>query len=302
MKKRILSTIIAAALAFSASVAIGATANEQNYTADALNSLGLFLGTDKGYELDKSLTRAEGVTLVVRMYGKDAEATANADNYSTPFVDLAGWEKGYVGYAYENKITNGIGATEFAPTAALTDYMFLTFTLRALGYSDNGENAQFTWDNPYALANEVGLVATAEADEEFNRADAVGIFWNALEAKLAGQDVTLAQSLIENGVFTAEDYAKAIDISDDGEVTEIPVETEDTTVETEDTTAETEDTTVETEDTTVETEDATAETEDTTVETEDTTVETEDTTVETEDVDSAFNDFREENELPGDLG
>ena len=143
MKKRIVSLVAAVAVAVGAIVSATAYTPEQNHAADALNSLGLFLGTGNGYELDKSLTRAEGATLIVRMYGKVDEATANADKYDIPFTDLVGWERGYVGYVYENKITMGVSATEFAPTAPLTDYMFLTFTLRALGYTDLGENAQF---------------------------------------------------------------------------------------------------------------------------------------------------------------
>ena len=268
MKKRVVSLFAAAAVAVGAMVSTLAYTDKQEYEADALNSLGLFLGTDKGYELDKSLTRAEGVTLIVRMYGKVDEATANADKYEIPFVDLVGWEKGYVGYAYENNITKGISDNKFAPTSELTDNMFLTFTLRALGYNDLGENSQFTWDNPYELAKTVGLIDSVEADEDFIRGDAVSIFWNALEAELVGKDMTLADSLIAEGVFTADEYAKAIDISDDGKVEETTtiVVPEDTTTEPEDTTTEPEDTTTEPEDTTTEPEDTTTEPEDTTTE------------------------------------
>ena len=263
MKKRIVSLVAAAAVAIGAMVSTMAYTDKQEYEADALNLLGLFLGTDKGYELDKSLTRAEGVTLIVRMYGKVNEATANADKYILPFTDLIGWEKGYVGYSYTNNITKGISATEFAPTAELTDFMFLTFTLRALGYTDLGENAQFVWNNPYELAKSVGLIDEEIADSEFNRGDAVSIFWNALEAELVGKDITLAESLIAEGVFTADAYEKAIDVSDDGKVEE---STATTTPEPEDTTPEPEDTTPEPEDTTPEPEDTTPEPEDTTPE------------------------------------
>ena len=276
MKKRIISLVAVIAVAVSAMISTMAYDDKQNYEADALNSLGLFLGTDKGYELDKSLTRAEGVTLIVRMYGKVDEATANADKYDIPFTDLVGWERGYVGYAYENNITKGISDTQFAPTGELTDYMFLTFTLRALGYTDLGENAQFTWNNPYELAKIAGLIDVAEADADFNRGDAVSIFWNALEAELVDdKGVTLAESLIAEGIFTAEDYAKAIDISDDGKVEDTTTEPEDTSSEPEDTSAEPEDTSAEPEDTSAEPEDTSAEPEDTSAEPEDTSAEPE---------------------------
>ena len=53
-------------------------------TADALNELGLFLGTGNGYALEKSLTRAQGVTLLVRMIGM--EETAAKGVYENKYI------------------------------------------------------------------------------------------------------------------------------------------------------------------------------------------------------------------------
>ena len=39
--------------------------------ADILNQLGLFRGTDNGYQLEKNFTRAEGATMLVRLLGKE---------------------------------------------------------------------------------------------------------------------------------------------------------------------------------------------------------------------------------------
>ena len=50
------------------------TVSETQAMADALNLLGLFRGTDLGYELDRALNRAEALTLVVRMVGAEEEA------------------------------------------------------------------------------------------------------------------------------------------------------------------------------------------------------------------------------------
>ena len=206
MKKRFLILLVVIALltssAFAATVA-------QNNTADAMNELGLFMGTNKGYELDNGLTRAQGTTLLVRMIGKEKEANANANTYVTPFADVDAWAAGYVGYAYRNGITNGVSATAFGSNQSMTDYMFLTLTLRALGYSDNGPDALFTWNNPYALAYDLGLISTAAADAVFTRADAVTVFWNALDVKLNGTEDTLADRLVAQGIFTAEELAAA---------------------------------------------------------------------------------------------
>ena len=48
------------------------------------------------------------------------------------------------------------------------------------------------------------------------------IFWNSLNAKLAGQDITLAEYLISNGVFSADEYENAKKISEYGK-TEISI-------------------------------------------------------------------------------
>lgn len=65
-----------------------ATTTELN-AADALYSLGLFLGTNKGYELNNSLTREQSAMLLVRMLG--ALETAEAGSYTHPFTDVAPW-------------------------------------------------------------------------------------------------------------------------------------------------------------------------------------------------------------------
>ena len=44
--------------------------------AEALKALGLFQGTNKGFELEKTLTREQAITLIVRLLGAEAEAKA----------------------------------------------------------------------------------------------------------------------------------------------------------------------------------------------------------------------------------
>ncbi len=212
MKKRLMAMFLA--LTVLLSVTCVAAYSKEEKTADALNELGFFLGTGTGYELENKLTRVQGVTLLVRMMGK--EAAAEEGMFAIPFTDVDAWAKGYVGYAYTNKITNGMSATTFGSGVELSDYMFLTLVLRALGYFDSGETPAFVWNNPYALAKEVGLIEQAVADNDFTRGDAVLVFWNAMQAKLAGTEKTLAESLIENDIFTAEEFEAAEKIQKDG--------------------------------------------------------------------------------------
>lgn len=55
---------------------ITATAGAANFTncADRLKDVGLFQGTNQGYQLDKAPTRAEASAMLVRLLGKEEEA------------------------------------------------------------------------------------------------------------------------------------------------------------------------------------------------------------------------------------
>lgn len=211
MKKKVLTLLTAGML-----LASGTAVHAENYTehqqriADALYHVELFRGTNNGYQLGRELTRAEGVTLLVRMLGQ--EDAAMNKTYDLPFTDVDDWAIPYVGYAYENGITNGVSDTQFGSQKTMTDYMFITLTLRALGYSDKGEAPQFVWNDPYVLANGVGLIDSAKADDFFTRGDAVEVFWNAL----AENDYAMAKSLRDRGVFTAKELEEAIEISLNG--------------------------------------------------------------------------------------
>ncbi len=222
MKKRAFALIMALVM-FIMSITCFAVSVSDINTADALNELGLFLGTGNGYELENCLTRAQGVTLLVRMLGMEEVAENNV--YNNSFTDIPDWAAGYIGCAFENRLTNGTSETTFSPDETMTDYMFLTLVLRALNYSDKGETPLFGWNDPYALSHELNLIETDEPDTDFTRADAIAVFWNALDVELYGSEVTLAQRLIEQGVFTSKELAEARKIRKDGrkENTGVPV-------------------------------------------------------------------------------
>jgi len=205
MIKRIAALLLAVLLLASTA---GAYTVAQLNTADALNSLSLFLGTNQGYELDSSLTRAQGITLLVRLLG--AEELAGKAAYTAPFTDVPDWAKPQVNYAYANGITKGVSLTAFAPNKPMNDAMFLTLVLRAMGYTE--EKFQFTWDAPHKTAQLVGLTDTAAADASFSRGDAVTVFWNALNSTLAYSSQTMAGKLMDQGLFTESTYKEAVQI------------------------------------------------------------------------------------------
>lgn len=178
---------------------------DRNKTADMLNELGLFKGTDKGYELDKGLTRAEAVTMVVRFLG-DEQAALYGD-YSHPFSDVSDWAKPYVAYAYSKGITKGISDTLFDSNNPVTGAQFLTFMLRVLNYDDSKED--FAWDQPEKLAQKVGLLSTDKI-ENFTRGDMVMICYNALRSQYKNTSVSVSDNLIKKEVFSSETYENVL--------------------------------------------------------------------------------------------
>lgn len=182
------------------------TENALNAT-DSLNKLGLFQGTGQGYELDKSLTRAEAVTMIVRLLGEEKDL--KKENH--PFVDVPEWADKYIGYAYKNDITKGIDLDKFGSNDAVTLQQFLTFVLRVLEYKDPTD---FVWDASESLSLKVGLMTGVDT-ETFLRGDMVEICKNALTSKYKGTELPLYKMLVEKGVFTTNEYKKAFGITTD---------------------------------------------------------------------------------------
>lgn len=216
--KKLLIILMACILLITGTVPLSAYTPAQQRSADALNRLGLFLGAgeDVGYMLDEELTRAQGLTLLIRVLGLEQEALKGG--YVTPFTDVPEWAQPYVGCAYMLGITKGVSEDRFLPDAPLSDAMFLTMILRVLGYRDSGDFSDFVWNNPYEKAVESGLIPVSEAYTEFTRAETVEICWNALNAMIVGSEMTLVQYLIQQDVFTAEAFEEAKIIREYGEL------------------------------------------------------------------------------------
>ncbi len=191
--------------------AASSTLTREEELAEDLKALGLFKGvSETDFALDRAPTRVEALVMLVRVLGRESDALAKGGRH--PFLDVPQWADKYVGYAYENNLTNGISATKFGSSSEASASMYITFVLRALGYSDS--NGDFTWDNPYALARQVGVMNGNPDITKFLRADVVLVSYAALEAEVKGTGKTLAEKLIEAKVFTVEQYEKNYNVSE----------------------------------------------------------------------------------------
>ena len=173
--------------------------------ATDLKSLGLFAGvSDTDFALGRAPTRVEALVMLIRLLGIEREVTSGA--WTHPFTDVPGWADKYVGYAYTAGLTSGESATRFGAGDA-SAAMYLTFVLRALGYTDRGEGAQFAWDDPFALARKTGILPEQTVLSPFWRADVVIVSYAALRATMNDTGEPLSKKLIAGGVFTEERFA-----------------------------------------------------------------------------------------------
>lgn len=206
--KRVLVLCLALVLAFSFVSVSADRLEDANIYAEIMKSLNLFKGTDQGFELERTPTRMEALVTLIRLLGKENEALEGT--WEHPFTDVAEWADKYAGMAYETGLTKGVSETEFGMAQEATAQQFVTFVLRALGYSD-GEEGDFEYANAIDLAKELDIIGENVDTESFLRADMVIISFNALYSFMKGGEKTLAQKLKEDGVFTDEDEKSALE-------------------------------------------------------------------------------------------
>lgn len=169
--------------------------------AQLLYDLGLFRGTENGFELEKPMTRAEAAAMLTRLLGAEQEALRGT--WTHPFADVPQWADPYVGWLYESGLTKGISATTYGAEQNVTCGQYCTFLARAS-----------TDDDSYAW-----LLRYGENEEErcdaagFVRGDAVSLSVRLLEQYYTKYEdtngFTVAQKLINQGVFTAEQLKTA---------------------------------------------------------------------------------------------
>lgn len=169
--------------------------------AQMLYDLGLFRGTEKGFELEKPLTRAEAAAMLTRLLGAEDEVLAG--NWAHPFTDVPSWADNYVGWLYENGLTKGASATMYGAEENVTCGQYCTFLARASTDYD-----YYSWLLRYGEEEEERCDAAG-----FVRGDAVSLSVRLLREtyrKNGDQSgLSIAQTLIDKNIFSAEQWSKA---------------------------------------------------------------------------------------------
>jgi hypothetical protein len=102
--------------------------------ANTLNKIGLFQGTENGYELEKPVTRAEAITMVLRMIGDEKLAASSDGRREFYDVEASHWAFANIGYAAYKGYINGTSETTFEPERGVTGQEFVKMLLSAMGY------------------------------------------------------------------------------------------------------------------------------------------------------------------------
>lgn len=215
--KKLLSLILALAMLVSlALVPASAATSAQQQAAEALHDAGLFNGTGSDadgnpiFALDKDATRAEALTMLVRLIGMEDTARAGYESgeYAHPFTDVADWFAPYAAYAYTTEIAKGVSATKFGSATAATATQYLTFVLRALKYEDGKD---FEWDKAWEKTDELGITYGnfSRVRNTILRGDMAVVSLAALLKSPVGAEVSLISLLVSQEAvdFTVEELA-----------------------------------------------------------------------------------------------
>jgi len=199
MKKNIRKILsLSLALVMALSLTISASAASFTPQAEELKELGLFMGGDNGFELDRTPTRLEASIIIVRMLGKEEEALSGT--YDIPFTDVPDWGEKYIGYLYSNGLAKGADDTIYGCDDTCTSAMFSTFVLRSLGYSD--ANGDFSFNTADTFASALGIYVPFSGD--MLRDDAVASMYSALfTAPKDGSYPTLLEKLMDDGSISS---------------------------------------------------------------------------------------------------
>ena len=194
IRKSLATTALVVVLSFA--LIFSAFAGSFNHLADELSDLGLFRGTELGYELDREPNRGESLVMLVRLLGLEEDALAGG--YEHPFTDVPAWVSPYVAFAYEKGLTTGLTETSFGFNSFCTAQMYVTFVLRALGYDDSA--GDFTYAGAVEFGQSIGIVDGFLAGGKFTRDEMVAISHLALAAAPKDSEYgSLLEKLVSDG-------------------------------------------------------------------------------------------------------
>lgn len=189
-----------------------ASASNAAGNAAILWNMGLFRGTSPTMfqpDLESSLSREQGITLLLRIMGLEHSAlemtdtdVAQALRSYTDAGSVSDWAKKQVAYAVAKGLVKGTSDTALSPKSSLNGKAYSTMILRQLGYAPDYNNSI----NQYS---QLGGLSSGEQNVLFgggslNRGQLAGISLNTLTMPVSGGSTPLIQTLISKNVVKLE--------------------------------------------------------------------------------------------------
>lgn len=216
--KKLLAVLVVVTMLVTAMIPVMA-ADTFSYGDEAavLYDLGLFAGqssTEYIPDLGSALTREQGVVMLVRLLGAEADAlaltaaevTASLSIF-TDKAEISFWAANYVAYAVDSGFFVGVGDNKADPKGALLGKAYATMVLRAMGYIVDATD----YNTAALILYGVDGLSLEEAflfnDKQLIRDDAIGMTYAALSGTMADGG-TLIEALVTAGAVD-EDAAVA---------------------------------------------------------------------------------------------
>lgn len=178
--------------------------------ARQLQRLGLFLGTGSGFELGRSPRRDEAAVMLTRYLGAESVAQTMGEQ-TLCFTDVGDYYRPYVAYLYADGLTRGTSETTYSPANAATAAQYMTFLLRALGYSE--QNGDFAYASALADAVRLGVITQAEAGalvkSPFDRGAMARVSYRMLSAQTV-RGMRLCDELVQSGAIKAKKLGEVL--------------------------------------------------------------------------------------------
>jgi len=178
--------------------------------ADILNRIGLFQGTEKGYELERPVTRAEAVTMVLRIIGEENRASQSVQYRKFSDVKDSHWALANIEYAAAKGYINGTSETTFEPDGGVTGKEFVKMLLTAMGYQGiTIDNAYESGINLALLDDDYTRLAVSTDSYPLIRNDVAAICYSALFVQTP-DGRALKDLLIKKGIINEQELNSLI--------------------------------------------------------------------------------------------
>lgn len=163
---------------------------EEELAINKLESIGVMIGTDNGFEGNSNLTRAQAATIMVRLKGiSETDVENERKRGVTKFKDVktSHWALGYINLANAYGIVKGVSDTEFDPERKVKVSELVTMAVRVLNAGNKVEDdTTKIWpDNYMDFAKSEGLLTnneSAKANDDATRMQTAFVVTETLEA------------------------------------------------------------------------------------------------------------------------